>query len=569
MKSRMEDPILYLVKRSGSLGVGLVLLICSLAALELLANASLLDLCSADYALLSSIELEGKLVYSNGNAEEAARDFGGMKSDMPRAVLYPASVEDIARLIKAIYEAGSSTNLTVAARGHAHSIHGQAQAKDGVVIEMSALRGITVHKRNCTPSTSSSSPYISCSEAPYADVRGGELWIDVLQETLKHGLAPKSWTDYLYLSVGGTLSNAGVSGQAHLHGPQISNVYQLEVVTGKGDLVVCSPHESSDLFYAALGGLGQFGIITTARVALEPAPQRVKWIRALYSDWDAFVTDQEYLISQPQGRTFDYVEGFVVTKYTGSLIDNWRSSLFRPQKKLSRDNDDLLQRVPASDVLYYLEVTLNYNESEADSVDERVATLLEPLHWIPSSVYSTDLSYVEFLDRVHTGELKLRAKGLWDIPHPWLNLFVPRSKVAEFNAGVFKQILASKGGGPVIIYPMNRSKWDSRTSAVIPDEDVFYLVALLRSPSTVAGEPTTHDLMEQNETILRFCKQAGIEEKQYLPSLSEKREWQRHFGSQKWAVFVERKARYDPAGLLSPGQNMFRRAEVWFKDALL
>jgi cytokinin dehydrogenase len=44
---------------------------------------------------------------------------------------------------------------------------------------------------------------------------------------------------------------------------------------GRGDVVTCSPDENSDLFYGALGGLGQFGIITRARIALEPAPKMV------------------------------------------------------------------------------------------------------------------------------------------------------------------------------------------------------------------------------------------------------------------------------------------------------
>lgn len=74
--------------------------------------------------------------------------------------------------------------------------------------------------------------YFHTGETPYVDVFGGHLWINVLHESLKHGLAPKSWTDYLHLTVGGTLSNAGISGQAFRHGPQINNVYQLEVVTG-------------------------------------------------------------------------------------------------------------------------------------------------------------------------------------------------------------------------------------------------------------------------------------------------------------------------------------------------
>jgi FAD/FMN-containing dehydrogenase len=45
---------------------------------------------------------------------------------------------------------------------------------------------------------------------------------------------------------------------------------------GRGDVVTCSPEENSDLFYGALGGLGQFGIITRARIALEPAPKMVR-----------------------------------------------------------------------------------------------------------------------------------------------------------------------------------------------------------------------------------------------------------------------------------------------------
>jgi cytokinin dehydrogenase len=44
---------------------------------------------------------------------------------------------------------------------------------------------------------------------------------------------------------------------------------------GKGEVVTCSEKENQDLFYGVLGGLGQFGIITRARIALEHAPKRV------------------------------------------------------------------------------------------------------------------------------------------------------------------------------------------------------------------------------------------------------------------------------------------------------
>lgn len=70
------------------------------------------------------------------------------------------------------------------------------------------------------------------------------------------------------------------------------------------------------------------------------------------------------------------------------------------------------------------------------------------------------MSYVEFLNRVRTGELKLQSQGLWDVPHPWLNMFIPKSRISDFDLGVFKDIVLKKNitTGPVLVYPMNRSK---------------------------------------------------------------------------------------------------------------
>ncbi|RYR39459.1 hypothetical protein Ahy_A09g045011 isoform A [Arachis hypogaea] len=42
----------------------------------------------------------------------------------------------------------------------------------------------------------------------------------------------------------------------------------------KGDLITCSKQKNSELFHAVLGGLGQFGVITRARISLHPAPTK-------------------------------------------------------------------------------------------------------------------------------------------------------------------------------------------------------------------------------------------------------------------------------------------------------
>ncbi|KAF1864435.1 hypothetical protein Lal_00021857 [Lupinus albus] len=141
------------------------------------------------------------------------------------------------------YSNSLQTPFTIAARGQGHSVNGQAMADDGVVVNMTRLGDF----RN-------GSGIIVCDE--YVDVGGEQIWIDVLHATLERGLTPLSWTDYLYLSVGGTLSNAGISGQTFRFGPQISNVIELDVVTGKGDFVTCSAVNNAETFYAVLGGLG-------------------------------------------------------------------------------------------------------------------------------------------------------------------------------------------------------------------------------------------------------------------------------------------------------------------------
>ncbi|XP_066307252.1 cytokinin dehydrogenase 5-like [Miscanthus floridulus] len=492
----------------------------------------------------------GRLSVDASDIAEASRDFGGLAraadAEPPMAVFQPRVAGDVAGLVRAAF--GSAHGFRVSARGHGHSISGQAQAPGGVVVDMSHGPGTAARARALPV-------YSPALGGHYVDVWGGDLWVDVLNWTLSHGgLAPRSWTDYLYLSVGGTLSNAGISGQAFHHGPQISNVYELDVVTGKGEVVTCSETENPDLFFGALGGLGQFGIITRARIALERAPQRVRWIRALYSNFTEFTADQERLISLGSGgRRFDYVEGFVVA--AEGLINNWRSSFFSPQNPVK-----LSSLKHHSGVLYCLEVTKNYDDDTAGSVDQDVDALLGELNFLPGTVFTTDLPYVDFLDRVHKAELKLRAKDMWEVPHPWLNLFVPASRIADFDRGVFRGMLGGRtagAGGPILIYPMKKHKWDPRSSVVTPDEEVFYLVAFLRS--ALPGAPESLEaLARQNQRILDFCAEAGIGAKQYLPNHKAQHEWAEHFGAARWERFARLKAEFDPRAILATGQGIFR-----------
>nr|CAB3483171.1 unnamed protein product [Digitaria exilis] len=414
----------------------------------------------------------------------AATDFGGMVSAIPAAVVRPASSDDVANAIRA---AALTAGLTVAARGNGHSVSGQAMADGGLVLDMRALRRPQMQL------------VVSPDGARFADVPGGALWEEVLHWGVKtHGLAPASWTDYLRLTVGGTLSNAGVSGQSFRYGPQVSNVAELEVVTGDGECRVCSPSSHPDLFFAVLGGLGQFGVITRARIPLRRAPRWVRWARVVYASFAEYTADAEWLVTRREeddDEVFDYVEGFAFVN-SDDPVNGWPSVPFPGGARF----DPSLLPAGAGPVLYCLEVALYQDPDDEDKVGgsnclipprrvlfcgemsgpsrnppldsvmgaaktthggvmgKRVSRMMAPLKYVRGLEFAADVGYVDFLSRVNRVEEEARRNGSWDAPHPWLNLFVSSRDIAGFERAVIRGMLADGIDGPMLIYPMLKSK---------------------------------------------------------------------------------------------------------------
>ncbi|XP_008784471.2 cytokinin dehydrogenase 11-like [Phoenix dactylifera] len=494
-----------------------------------------------DLAVLHALDLQAAA--DPAAVAAAGEDFGGIARARPVAVIRPATADDVAA---AILLAARSPRLTVAARGNGHSINGQAMADGGLVLDMRSL-GPTMELVRTSAAGGG---------CPAVDVPGGALWEEVLEWAVRrHGMAPPSWTDYLRLTVGGTLSNGGISGQAFRHGPQIANVLELEVVIGNGERVVCSAAARPDLFFATLGGLGQFGVITRARVPLLLVPCMVKWIRVVYDRFEEYSRDAEWLVTRPEPAAFDYVEGFAFVNSADS-VNGW------PSVPLSPDSPFEPARIPAGSgpVLYCLEVALHFNHHERDAIDQRAGGLLRPLRYIRGLEFAAELPYVDFLSRVQRAEDAARANGTWATPHPWLNLLVASSDIADFDRNVFKQILKHGIGGPMLVYPLLRSKWDPRTSVAVPESEIFYLVALLRFSHLASSEGgAAAELVAQNREIVECCRANGYDFKLYLPHYQSEEDWARHFG-RDWPRFVERKARYDPLAILAPGQKLFSRS---------
>lgn len=227
---------------------------------------------STDFGLLTDNDLDMVVV---GDDDE--NEYNRLPPSPPLAVLHPTSPSDIASLVRSSYE--SARSFSIAPRGHGHSIWGQASAPDGVVVEMRALAQTGARIRVVDGGDGDEDDVSSC----YVDAGGEQLWVDILHEALKYKLAPKSWTDYLHLTVGGTLSNAGISGQAFRHGPQISNVLELDVITGKIKPTQSSnPIQINNELNKLIEHRQRSDRHLLAGPQLRPLPWRLGWIRTIW-----------------------------------------------------------------------------------------------------------------------------------------------------------------------------------------------------------------------------------------------------------------------------------------------
>src|SRR5215218_8655626 len=219
--------------------------------------------------------LDGTLAVDADSLAAAADDFGHIIHRTPAAVLRPGSVEDVVKVVRFAREHG----IRVAGRGKGHTAFGQSQAGAGVVIDMTTLNQIHSIGQDA------------------AVVDAGVVWRDLLMTTVPAGLTPPVLTDYTRLTVGGTLSVGGVSGRSYVHGAQVDNVLELQVVTGEGELVTCSESSNRGLFEAALAGLGLCAVIVRATVRLIPARERAQTLRFFYPDAPAMLADLRFLIT--------------------------------------------------------------------------------------------------------------------------------------------------------------------------------------------------------------------------------------------------------------------------------
>lgn len=191
----------------------------------------------------------GELIQPTDAAYDSARRvYNGMIDKRPRLI---ARCTDVADVIAAV-KFGASNQMLTAIRGGGHNGAGLGICDDGLVIDLSRMKGIRVNPKDKT-----------------VRVEGGCVWGDVDHATHAFGMATPcgfiSTTGVAGLTLGG-----GIGYLTRRYGLTIDNLLSVDMVLADGSFVTANSKENSDLFWAVRGGGGNFGVVTSFEFRLHP-----------------------------------------------------------------------------------------------------------------------------------------------------------------------------------------------------------------------------------------------------------------------------------------------------------
>jgi FAD/FMN-containing dehydrogenase len=203
---------------------------------------------AGDLAKLSD-GFAGEIVRPGDPGYDAARAvWNSMIDRRPALVVRPTGTDDVAAAVRFARE----QDLVVAVRCGGHSIPGFSTCDDGIVIDLSLMRGVDVDPGRRT-----------------ARVRGGSLLAELDDAAQAHGLVCPvgvvSHTGVAGLTLGG-----GMGRLQRRFGLTIDNLLAVELVTADGGVVRASVDERPELFWGLRGAGANFGIVTSFEFRLHP-----------------------------------------------------------------------------------------------------------------------------------------------------------------------------------------------------------------------------------------------------------------------------------------------------------
>ncbi len=437
-------------------------------------------------------------------------DFGKIFNSTPIACAIPKNKIELCEIVKEC----NLTNTPIIPRGMSHSASGQCLVNNGVVIDMKHMDAIHEIEFN--------------GDRGYVKVSAGITWERLVKECLKHNAAPRVLTDWQKLTVGGTLSTGGLGFMSHLYGIQANMVMELEVITGNGELIICSPNENKDLFDLVRGGLGQYGIIVTATIIIHKAPKLMHTYKLLIQDSSEF----HNIIKSIWGSSkFQCIHSFLIPNETKEFEKKFGEKDYKSLK-------EKFSKLDSSKFSYYLEVVQYEFENENFKLESFIDNEFKCYE-------VTD--FFEYITKDPPLISTQKEKGT--TAHPELALFIPKNKFKKFISEFMADHKSKDmGEGPVLIMPIS-SKYLGDSSFVGLKED-FYFIGILRNAFPNTTDHINH-LTNLNEHMYHKALEMGA--KRYpcdslaFPKTQE--DWSLHFGD-KWNFIKDGKQKFDSNKIL-------------------
>ncbi len=193
--------------------------------------------------------VRGQVIGPNDEGYDAARKvFNGMIDRRPALIARCADVADV----MAAVNFARDNRLTVSVRGGSHNVTGFAVCDDGMVIDLSPMKGVWVDPARRV-----------------VRAEGGCTWGDVDHATHAFGLATPGGV-ISTTGVGGLTLGGGIGYLARKYGLSCDNVISADVVTADGRFLTARAEENQDLYWALRGGGGNFGVVTSLELRLHP-----------------------------------------------------------------------------------------------------------------------------------------------------------------------------------------------------------------------------------------------------------------------------------------------------------
>jgi hypothetical protein len=160
--------------------------------------------------------------------------------------------------------------------------------------------------------------------------------------------------------------------------------------------------------------------------------------------------------------------------------------------------------------------------------------------------------YQEYLERD-----KGRRMPAGGVPSPFAAYWVPPSHVQALAASIISDPVAHESMWLFGINCFPTQKF-TRPLLRVPDSRHSFLLWVFRVPASRGASPV-RDLVHENRVLYERVRAAGGASYLALRSFEmSPADWQAHFGRDLWRALQKSKARFDPKGVLTPGQHLFR-----------